>query len=423
MPKSKCLVCQGDVKERERDGSIKCSQCDRWIHTGCTTLSPELVKELWAIYDASGRHFWACEGCTSAFANMNKRMMMFEKEMAEMKLAVRTNAVGVKEVTEKVDKVAKDVDDAKKNRKKDNYDLIAEATKRMSAELRERESMKNNLVLHGLYEPPQSVKGRDRKTADLSMVGELFSAMSVNADTATDIKFSYRLGQISDAVYEVPRPLCIGLQSTSTRDQILQKAKNLNQTRDFYGISIVPDLTVQQRAEDKALVQEAESKNREMSEEDQGNWTYRCIGMKGQRTIARLRVNKDQEGSRPPRGGQRSRGSGNRRPAADNGGRRPTADSGGRGNHFTPHHTPFTGANRIPVQHRPQSQEPPPPGDCSDSEEEFSGFPTIDQSRQTRKRHASTSPSISPGMYPARSNQNTRKRGRGQNLRFGAANL
>ena len=88
------------MKERERNGSIRCSQCDRWVHTGCTTLSQDLVKELWSIYDASGRHFWACEGCTSAFANMNKRMLVHEKEMAEMKLAVAKNTQGVKDATE-----------------------------------------------------------------------------------------------------------------------------------------------------------------------------------------------------------------------------------------------------------------------------------------------------------------------------------
>ena len=418
-PKAKCIECRNDVKEKEREGSIQCSQCDRWSHTTCTTLSQALVKELWGIYEASGRHFWACEGCTSAFSNLSKRMTMFEKDMAELKLAVNVNASGVKEVNEKVAKVTETVNEDRKNRKKENYDLITEATKRMSAELRERESRRDNLVLYGLCEPQQSVKGRDRRDEDLELVGDLFRAMDAKVDSHDDIKFSYRLGQLTDAVYEDPRPLCIGLHSSETRDLIRKKAKNLSKTQHFYSISITPDLTVQQRAEDKALVKEAEDKNRNMSEEDQGNWIYRCIGLKGQRTIARLRVR--QEGlQEPPRGGRHSRG-GRQPPPRETpfnyrndhhlGGQRPQ-----------PQVTPFTGANSLPLLHRRQSQLPPPPGVSSDSEDEFNGFPTIGQGAR-KKRTASASPIISPNSYPPRPNQNQRKRGRPSNLRFGAANL
>ena len=421
MPKTKCLECRGDVKEKEREGSIKCSQCDRWSHTGCTTLSPELVKELWAIYDASGRHFWACEGCTSAFSNMSKRMLMFEKEMAEMKLAVNKNTQDVKDVNEKVDKVTESFNEDKKKRKKDNFDLISEATKRMSAELRERENRKNNLVLYGLCEPQHSVKGRDRKDEDLEVVGDLFKAMDAKVNSTRDIKFSYRLGQLTDAVYEDPRPLCIGLITSETRDQVLKKAKNLGKTRNFFKVSITPDLTVQQRAEDKALVKEAEEKNRNMNDEDQGNWIYRCIGLKGQRTIARLRV---QDGQDHPRGGQHHRGG--RRPQPQETPINNTQDihSGGQWPRQPrlSQETPYTGANSIPLLHRRTTLDPPPPGVGSDSEEEFNGYPTINQGAR-QKRTASASPSVSPNSYPPRQNQNKRMRGRPSNLRFGAANL
>lgn len=407
-PKPKCIECRKDVKEQEKDGSISCCQCDRWIHTGCTTLSQALVKELRSIHEISGRHFWACEGCTSAFSNLTKRMTVFEKDMAELKLTVNNNKESIKEVSEKVDKVTETVKEDMKKRKDQNCDLIAEATKKMSAELRERESRKNNLVLYGLWEPPQEVKGRDRKEGDLESVGDLFEAMSARVDVKEDIKFSYRLGPLTDKVYDDPRPMCIGFHKTEVKDMLLMKAKNISKTQHFYNVSMAPDLTAQQRAEDKALVKEAEDKNKAMSEEDQENWIFRCIGPKGQRTIARLRV--DQGGRGPPRTG--------RGPA------RETPAYRGRPRQRPPQETPFTGGNSEPMRPRNRYHNPPPPGVSSDEEEGFNGYPTIEQGARTKKRIASTSPVTSPNSYPNRQNQKQRRRGGGpSSLHYGAGIL
>ena len=116
--------------------------------------------------------------------------------------------------------------------------------------------------------PPLSVKGVDRKNSDLALIKDMFKEMEVKPDTNKDIKFSFRLGELSDKVAEEPRPLCIGLQTTESRDHIFQKAKNLGKSQNFFAISIVPDLTKMQREDDKGLMKEAERLNMEMTAED-----------------------------------------------------------------------------------------------------------------------------------------------------------
>ena len=65
-----------------------------------------------------------------------------------------------------------------------------------------------------------------------------------------------------------PRPLLVRLRTVELKDQVFASAKNLKGSSNFSRISIVPDLTRQQRNEDKALMDEAELKNSKMTEEE-----------------------------------------------------------------------------------------------------------------------------------------------------------
>ena len=375
------------MKDTDKSGSVKCSQCDRWWHgLTCTTLNAEALKCLWDTYDASGHHWWACEGCTQAYMTLTKRMNQWERDMANLKATVTTNTELAKEASAKADKAAEDIVEVNKCRKLDKNEAINEATKRMSAELLDREGKKSNLMLYGLNEPPTSVKGVERKNIDIAGVKGMFTEMNVKPETNDEIKFSFRVGELTDKVVDEPRPLCIGLRNTEARDHVLSKAKNLGKSRNFYSISIVPDLTKMQREEDRNLKNEADQKNRDMTEDERLNWNYRCIGTKGARKVVKMRVR--QNGPRDLR---------------------------------TPHQNRQLGTNSNlePLG----SQHPPPPGTAADSEseEENNGWSTIPA--QARKRPASRSPGgsspTSPNYYPPRPNQQVRyqrnKKGRGDN--------
>ena len=291
MTQPKCVECKKGVKHTDKSGSVKCSQCDRWWHgLTCTTLNAEALKCLWDTYDATGHHWWACEGCTQAYMTLTKRMNQWERDMASLRVTVASNTELANDANTKVDKVAKNLEDMDKSRKQDKNDAINEATKRMSAELLDREGKKSNLMFHGLYEPPMSVKGVERKNTDLASVKAMFMEMGVKPETNDEIKFSFRVGELNDKVVEEPRPLCIGFRNSETKDHVLVKAKNLGKTRNYYSISVVPDLTRLQREEDKNLMKEAEQKNLDMNEDDRKNWNFRCIGTKGARKVVKMRV-------------------------------------------------------------------------------------------------------------------------------------
>lgn len=381
MTRPKCIECKVGVKENEKAGSVRCSQCDRWCHVGCTNLVPEALKNIWDTYDATGHHWWACEGCTKAYMSLTKRMMAYERDMAELRKEVADTTAMATAANSKVDEVVKEVEEVKKSRKDDMAATIDEATKRMSAELRERESRKDNIVVYGLNEPPFDVKGKDRKEIDTVSIQDLLDDMKVEASAKSDVKFSYRIGELMNNVHEKPRPLCVGFRSQTVKDNVFKAATNLSKSKDFYRVSIVPDLTVQQREEDKELMKECDRKNANLSEEDQGNWIFRCVGMKGTRTIARMRVHKD--GARG-RGGQRGR-------------------------------PPTTGANSLPLRGRQRTPSPPE----SDSEtEEMNGWATVDQvASRPNKRRPSHSPGTSPDLpsQAKKASQRTQKRGKQTN--------
>lgn len=105
-----------------------------------------------------------------------------------------------------------------------------------------------------------------------------------------DIKYSVRLGDLNDRrVEEEPRPLKISFRKLALREEIFNNARNLQKTQ-FKEVSIVPDLTKQQRDEDKDLRAEADRLNSELSETEALNWQYRCIGRRGERVISKMRV-------------------------------------------------------------------------------------------------------------------------------------
>ena len=321
MPPKKCMTCSEAVKNNQPSGSVSCCQCDRWVHPKCANLHPEVVKSIWQMYNATGHHFWACEGCNLAYATLTKRMLQYERDVAEIKKTVAENSKGLEEVTAKVDIVEKAVTDAAKSKNKEKSDTINDATRIWSRELCERESKKLNVVIYGLLEPPPTVSvGSERKLQDDLELDHLFKDMKVDVKK-DDIKFTYRVGYSDEAAKAgmegKPRPLCVGLRKSVTRENIFDQARHLGKSQHYYAISIVPDLTVLQRKEDKELMDEVEKKNAEMSEEDRLNWVYRCIGKKGERTITRSRIlHKNQNSNSRGRGGQRGRGLlGRRRPA------------------------------------------------------------------------------------------------------------
>ena len=98
---------------------------------------------------------------------------------------------------------------------------------RMLEEMQEREVRRLNLIMHGVEEPPDTVKvNRDRQELDRIKCDEIFRTMRARTKKE-DLKFCRRLGEKGDR----PRPMVIGLENEEEKRHVLFRAKNLVGTR------------------------------------------------------------------------------------------------------------------------------------------------------------------------------------------------
>ena len=303
-PKHPCIVCQKNVT----NNSIACSVCSRWCHAACSDLEPAVIKYFDTQYATTGTHSWSCTGCNIAYTKLNTRIRQLENKQVELENAMKTNQAETAKNTDRIDKVEKDMTELRNNSKKEKEEIMKKTTSQMSREIMEREARKANLVIYGLPEPPfENKSGPARQRIDKAKVGDLFMALEVDV-MEEDVKFAARVGKMTEAVDNNPRPLKMSFREQGVRERIFASAKKLPGT-DFHKVSIVPDLTDMQRQDDKDLFKEAERMNQEMEEEDSENYFYRCVGRKGERTIVRLkRTERTNGNNRNSSGGFRNNG-------------------------------------------------------------------------------------------------------------------
>ena len=163
-------------------------------------------------------------------------------------------------------------------------------------EFNERETRKDNLVVHNVPEPVDCATAEDKKYEDQRKIGDIFRAAGTNLDLANEIKFMYRAGEKGKQANSGPRPLIIGFRNQASRELIYRSARKLknSQHADIY---IVPDLTARQRKDEENLRQEAEKRNGEMNDTDSGNWEWKVIGPKGQKRLIKAKKTQDDNNS------------------------------------------------------------------------------------------------------------------------------
>ena len=287
---------------KEDGHSIQCNVCKRWCHVACSDIDQSVLKYFKMQEETSGEHSWSCIGCLSAYAKINARVAAMENRLKDVENQARDNQIANANTAERVTVVEESLKRAETNRKKDKQDLMKETQAAWSEELRERAARQDNIIIYGLEEAGLDIEnGMQRQELDNSAINELFKAIDADIKSE-DIKFAIRVGKRTPAVRERPRPVKISFRCKEKRELVFDKARNIPSSV-FHEISIVPDLTDQQREEDKALMTEAEKRNDELSEEDRLNFEYRCQGRRGERTIVKAKVSRFRG-----RGGQRGRG-------------------------------------------------------------------------------------------------------------------
>ena len=279
-----CLVCDKDVGGKT--GSVQCNFCDKWVHPACGGISKPHLDIL--IENPSTT--WTCKPCFGVSSKIKKEVQVLALKQEQSRKEIQANKEEIERVKVRMDIVEKKVEEIDKDA------IIKISNEAVFREIRERESRKSNLVLHKVPElVGDSVTSRDRRDHDIRKVLEIFEFLQCTVP-AEDIKFIYRPGDKVNP--EWPRPVILSLKDPGARHYILAHSNKLANS-NFNQISIVPDLTPQQRNEEEGLRKEATKLNAELTEEEAGNWEWVCVGLRGQKRLIKRRIVEGRGRGRP----------------------------------------------------------------------------------------------------------------------------
>ena len=282
-----CPVCSKQVKNTDTKGSVQCSICDLWLHVPCGKITDNELSFINNMVESRGYHIWCCDTCGRAFHKLNKKVTMMETRLDNMQVEVKKNTEACAANTSRLEEVEKTLKEATTNKKQERGDIVKDVTKAWSNELAERASKKDNVICYGLQEAGSDViSGEIRKSMDNELICDVFTTVNLELDMEKDIKVIARAGQWTAAAVSKPRPLIIGFRDPDKRTDLFTAARKLASTK-YKNISVSPDLTNQQRDDDRDILKEFDRRNAEMDEAEALNFIYRCVGQKGERVIVK----------------------------------------------------------------------------------------------------------------------------------------
>jgi len=325
----KCGICVKNVGDKEP--GIQCELCEKWWHTSCVKISDDVYKVLGKIPNLH----WFCELCNSGAQKILANLTRVSEKVDQFELDLRISNADIKKLGDRMDKVDMEIiklhegvnnvstkmshlvgmeqrvvdfrevmrqqleDDLEKNLNQNVKKQVDESLEKMSGDLqgvktslqetmtqaveqREKELRRNNIVI---YRVPESDADRreDRNKDDVKFCLELFNIALHSGVDEEDVTSVLRLGRPGEA----PRPLLVQLTSYTIKNRIMQNLGRLrNADSKYKSIVIAHDMTVQERAECKRLVEEAKDM---ASQDTSGEYLYRVRGLPGQMTIAKIR--------------------------------------------------------------------------------------------------------------------------------------
>lgn len=281
-----CLQCKEKVTEKQY--SVSCSICDRWLHKDCG-LDDDEYKLINKIFTKNGYHFWTCEGCSLGLKKIQKMVANNEREISSLREDVNKlttdstkQQTDLKATNDKLEVLTSDVDNLKKTAGKGDGN-----NEQVFSELDLREAKKTNLVIFNVPEPDTHLTVTEKKKKDESTVINIFKDVDQIVEMKSEIKFLARLGELKDA--NKCRPITVGFRDAEMKDKILNSAWKLSKSKTFSKISLTPDLTKMQISKENDLFNQAKQKNDELSNEDAKNYVWKLVGPRGFRQLRKVK--------------------------------------------------------------------------------------------------------------------------------------
>src|SRR6267154_393378 len=175
------------------------------------------------------------------------------------------------EVTHQFERVSKDVS---------SVQSVLDDTRKMATEERERESRSHNIII---YRVPESDIKEDRPKDDKTFCLELLNVV-LGVDTSDSELSIFRVGKKDTN----NRPLMVKFREKTLKNRVMENLSKLkNADQRFKNISITHDLTLNERADLKILLEEAKKKQIE----ETGEYIWRVRGLPGQLKLVKLKKN------------------------------------------------------------------------------------------------------------------------------------
>lgn len=272
--KNPCLKCGKQVTRN----SVRCRTCQLWVHVPCGNISKELFSIL-ANPTKYGGVSWCCDCCQASAAVLESKMIALQNRFQEVEETVNKNSEVTHATARRVDNVERRQDQIEERLHKEREEYRRERNE----EERERASRRKNVVFHGIGEAEDSMEtAEERRQWDVLSCENICNALKVDV-SSKDIKFCRRIGVRSAE----PRPLVVGFRRESNKDDILDCAWQLKNTK-FNNVNAVPDLTREQRKEEAELTREAERRNGDRTTEEVAkNVEWQVVGRKGEKRLVR----------------------------------------------------------------------------------------------------------------------------------------
>ena len=307
--KNPCIYCAKNCTS----GAIQCTICTLWSHRACTKLSKEAIKGLEIQAREVGQAYWACRSCLSFNTKWNAQMKEASRRQEETERRVEENRRmidGVKNIAEEARREVRDLAGLGET-------LMSRLEHTMDDELREREARRLNLVIHGVQEVNEEVKGnKERSDRDREQCERIFVTMRART-RREQLRFCRRIGERGSD----PRPIVIGLYNEDEKRHLLDMARELRFTQ-YEHITFVPDLTKGQRKGEQRLREEAERRNNNLTNEDkEKNLKWIVIGQRGEKRLIKG-VERESQWGREVRGPPNGSGGSGIGPGPGSGGMR-----------------------------------------------------------------------------------------------------
>ena len=238
-----------------------------------------------------GGSAFLCAICRKLAAKINKSVQELELRMTKLENQLRTAELERDALTAKVERIEGKADQVKEKVVGMEREIesgmekaIIDAKEGMTAEMKEREERKENLVVYGMPESERE-GAEERKEEDEEGVRRMARVVGVEEDDVVEVKF--RAGRKVES--GKPRPIIVKVRDGETREKMLRNARELGRKEEWKKVFIGPDLTFKQREEareeDKKLREEAERKSDEAKNEGRTGGRYVVVGQRGRRRI------------------------------------------------------------------------------------------------------------------------------------------